>query len=421
VPAAACALLVAAASRARYPEPERATTDILLAAALAAALLQLVPLPWRALDIISPAARPVWQRVSLRVPPWLPLSIEPWSTAWAALVGAMVLATFVAARRLLHSHGIRMFVRGLSGVALVVSAVGLAQDATGHGLMYWRRAPLQAGAPPFGPFVDRNAFATWVLLAIPLCAGYLIAHTTVHHRRATGGRWTTRLRDALDARAIWLAAAVGLMVIALAATLSRSGMASFALVLGLGAYLYRRRGRRDGGPAAWVALICAAVIALAVARIDPLVVGRRFAAVRTSAADRLVIWRETIPVVRDFWLTGTGAGTYETAMLVYQRSSPGVRFNQAHNHYLQVAAEGGLLMSVPVALALIAFARAALRKLREDASGMYWVRAGAFCGLAGVAAQSVWDTGLTAPANAVLAAIAAAIVLHHEVRAVARP
>jgi hypothetical protein len=43
---------------------------------------------------------------------------------------------------------------------------------------------------------------------------------------------------------------------------------------------------------------------------------------------------------------------------------------------------------------------------------MYWVRGGAFCGLCGVAAQSFWETGLTMPANAALAAIAAAIVLH---------
>ena len=47
-------------------------------------------------------------------------------------------------------------------------------------------------------------------------------------------------------------------------------------------------------------------------------------------------------------------------MLVYQRSSPGWPFNQAHNHYLQVAAEGGLLAGVPVLLALICLARAAL-------------------------------------------------------------
>ena len=43
---------------------------------------------------------------------------------------------------------------------------------------------------------------------------------------------------------------------------------------------------------------------------------------------------------------------------------------------------------------------------------MYWVKAGAMSGLAGVAVQSVWETGLTTPANGVLAAIAAAIVLH---------
>jgi hypothetical protein len=44
---------------------------------------------------------------------------------------------------------------------------------------------------------------------------------------------------------------------------------------------------------------------------------------------------------------------------------------------------------------------------------MFWVRGGALCGLAAVAAQSVWETGLTVPANAVLAGISAAIALHH--------
>jgi O-antigen ligase len=125
-----------------------------------------------------------------------------------------------------------------------------------------------------------------------------------------------------------------------------------------------------------------------------------------------VIWRETIPIVRDFWLTGTGVGTYETAMLVYQRSSPGVRFNQAHNHYLQVAAEGGMLVGVPVAIGLWLYLRIAARKIVADKTSMYWVRAGAVCGLAGIAAQSFWDTGLTAPANAFLASVAAAIVVH---------
>ena len=43
---------------------------------------------------------------------------------------------------------------------------------------------------------------------------------------------------------------------------------------------------------------------------------------------------------------------------------------------------------------------------------MYFLRAGALSGLFGVAVQSIWETGLTTPANAVLAALAAAIVVH---------
>ena len=99
-------------------------------------------------------------------------------------------------------------------------------------------------------------------------------------------------------------------------------------------------------------------------------------------------------------------------MLVYQQSSPGVRFNQAHNHYLQVAAEGGLLLGVPALLVLVSYGFTAARRIARDESSMYWVRAGALSGLAGVLAQSVWETGLTVPANAVLAAISAAIVVH---------
>jgi O-antigen ligase len=376
-------------------------------------ILQLVPLPGALVDTISPALRPTWARLFLRVPTWLPLTVDPPSSAWAALIGIGTIVIFLSARRLLNAGAVRFLIRGVTIVGLGVSAIGIAQDATGSGLMYWHQAPLQEGAPPFGPFVDRNSFATWVLLAAPLCFGYLVAHGRAHRRPgAPAPRWTSRLIGALDARAILVAASLTLMIIGLLTTLSRSGMTSLAVAVALGTYLRGRRKRHQGVRGSWVMALCAIGLMLTIARVDPMILGRRFASARTSAADRFVIWRETLPMIRDFWLTGTGAGTYETAMLVYQRSSPGVRFNQAHNHYLQVVAEGGLLLGLPVLIALVAYAVAAARRVASDLTGMYWVRAGALCGLAGVLAQSVWDTGLTAPANAVLAAISAAIVLH---------
>jgi O-antigen ligase len=138
----------------------------------------------------------------------------------------------------------------------------------------------------------------------------------------------------------------------------------------------------------------------------------RLARAQVSADDRLLIWKDTLPMIRDFWLTGTGAGTYETGMLVYQRASPGVRFNQAHNHYLQAAAEGGVLLCVPLLAALVLCLRQAVRRIAAEHSGMYWIRAGALCGLAGAAAQSIWETGLTIPANAALACVMAAMAIH---------
>jgi hypothetical protein len=99
-------------------------------------------------------------------------------------------------------------------------------------------------------------------------------------------------------------------------------------------------------------------------------------------------------------------------MLVYQRTPSLFRINAAHNHYLQVAAEGGLLIGIPAAVALSYFVRESRAALARDESGMYFLRAGALSGLFGAAVQSVWETGLTTPANAVLAALAAAIVVH---------
>jgi O-antigen ligase len=128
-----------------------------------------------------------------------------------------------------------------------------------------------------------------------------------------------------------------------------------------------------------------------------------------------------LPVVKDFWLTGSGAGTFETVILVYQRTPSLFRISGAHNNYLQVAAEGGLLIGVPVAGALWLFVRESRRALAGDESGMYFLRAGALSGLFGVAVQSVWETGLTTPANAVLAALAAAIVVHRSAPRVKSP
>jgi hypothetical protein len=372
---------------------------------------QLLPLPAGIVDRVSPADRAVWQAMSLvPVTGALPLSTDLTQTAHALALAGGAFLVFVIAGRVFSDGGIRIAARGIATAGLLLSAVSLAQDATARGLIYWRWDPGE-GPRPFGPFLNRNHFATWMVMAIPTCLGYLLAHASAHQRREkTATPWQSRLAGALDARSIWLAASICLMLVALVACLSRSGMVGLVSALLLGTYL---RGRRTGlAAAAWVAAAFGLALGVVALRGNAWEIFERFGAAGAASVYRMNIWRATAAVVRDFWLTGSGAGTLETVMLVYQRTPSLFRINAAHNHYLQVAAEGGLLIGIPVALALVLFVRAARGALRRDESGIYSLRAGAVSGLFGVAVQSVWDTGLTTPANAVLAALAAAIVVH---------
>jgi O-antigen ligase len=134
---------------------------------------------------------------------------------------------------------------------------------------------------------------------------------------------------------------------------------------------------------------------------------------------RLTIWRESVPVMKDFWLSGTGAGTFGDAMVTYQQSRVWVgsmqkwaHFNNAHSHYVQVAAEGGLLLALPVLAALLLVANLGMRAVRADKGEMFWVRVGAAAAIAAVAVQSIWEIGLVMPANAVLAGVVAGLLLY---------
>jgi len=132
---------------------------------------------------------------------------------------------------------------------------------------------------------------------------------------------------------------------------------------------------------------------------------------QTGLSRRVAIWSDAGRVIAGFPVTGTGAGTFSTAMRVYQSSDRTYFWNEAHNHYLQVAAEGGLLLVIPFALGILAMMTLAIRALRHRHDPLHWMRLGATAALVAVAVQSLWETGLTLPASGMLAAVAAAMVV----------
>jgi O-antigen ligase len=408
---AAAIVFLASGARVAVSRDAR-TLDAALVALVAVILLQLVPLPSTVVDRLSPHAQALQQMLSLAPSTSLrSLTIDVWLTRNALAACAAAILVFFAARETFSEGGVRLAARAIAYSGLAAAVVGLIQRATAPTLLLWTWRPTDPGAQPYGPFVNRNHFATWLLLAGSLTAGYLIAHVYSHATERPGSR-RLLLRDLLaDGDALLLAGSLAFMALALAGSLSRSALLGAATALAFGVLVAGRRERsalamRMGG-AALIAVVVLAVWANReglVARVD--------ATLATTDTGRTTIWRETVPVIRDFWLTGTGAGTYAQSMLKYQTTTKRVLFNQAHNEYLQLLAEGGLLLSVPALVALLAWIRIAWRRLQQETQAMRWVRTGAAAGIAGLAVQSLFETGLRMPANAMLFALLAAIVVH---------
>ncbi|MDE3154725.1 MAG: O-antigen ligase family protein [Acidobacteriota bacterium] len=320
---------------------------------------------------------------------------------------------FWTARALFTQHGTRAVAKLIAGLGLFVSVVAIVQRTSSAHRIYGVWTPRDPLAVPFGPFVNRNHFATWMVMAIPLTAGYLLAHLQARDSgpsaRPSLAERVTRLLT--DTSGLWLAGAAVIMTVGLFASFSRSGVIGLAAAVAAGGWL--ARGRLQPVSNRMLRAAALVLIAALVAFANVTYLATRFSLTMSDGSGhRLDIWRDTLPVIRDFWLTGTGAGTYSTAMLIYQTVDRSVFFNQAHDHYLQVAAEGGLLVVLPVLIALAGLVRAARRSLAADRTPRYWIRAGAAAGLCGVAVQSLWETGLCIPANAVLCAVLAAMLLH---------
>jgi len=384
-----------------------------LLACLAAVGAQLLPLTASARNRVSPHAGQIDAALRLDAAsgavPIQALSIDAEATAWAFAVGAAYVGLFLCARSIFARGGVRTVSRGITWLGLGLSLLVAVQRATSPSMLYWYFKPLDAGASPYGPFVNRNALATWLVMAVPIAVGYAVARDQTDRRPNVG---LAAKLEAMDSTQLWLAGAACLMTGAVFASLSRAGI----LAVGAGVLAFiavaRRRIHR-GRAVVWtvVGLGTLALIGLMFANFGALAM-RLQGSTDAGVWGRSAIWRDTWRMALDFWVAGVGAGAFEKGMLLYQQGSRVFFFNHAHDEYLQILAEGGLLLAVPAALAVVAGGLVIAGRVRLDRTPIFWIRAGAIAGIVAVAVQSVFDTGLRTPANGVLFAIVAAIACH---------
>lgn len=432
--AGGCALTAAVAAtsgraRRRMPGPVVAGLSIVMLSGA----VQLVPLPVETLWRISPSARDVLPQYDLRFAalsfhaaaasaPALthPLSIEPRRTLTALALAAAFGAFLAGLSAMLDEWLVVRLVRAIVAVSLLIAIIAIVQKASGGGKIYGLWTPQNGDAAPFGPFVNPNHFAGWMLMAVPLGLGYVFALLT----RMPDGRWrswrsrVTWLTSRSGGRLVMTAFALSIMAMSVVMSLSRSGLACLAFgVAGLAGFAVRQRATSATVRAIVLVALGAVAILCAEWTGTERIAGRFDELRQVGLGDRLEVWSDGWAIARRFPLAGTGLDTFGVAMLFFQRSDLKEHFAEAHSDYVQIAAEGGLLISLAALVAVALIVRDVRRRFaeRRDGGTLYWIRCGAVTGLLAIALQETCEFSLQMPANVVLFCVLLAVAAHRPV------
>jgi O-antigen ligase len=342
---------------------------------------------------------------ALTVPTSRALSFDPYSTRMVLVQVAALLVYFAATLVFTDSpHRLKLLVRTIIIFGFFLAIFGLTQSFVSPTKVYWVRELAQSTA--FGPFINRHHFAGYMELTMGLPLGLLFAGSLEKEKRF-----------------VYLFAAL-LMGVALIMTNSRGGIISVvAEILFLVALtMFRKRQRRGAEDKAQRIRNAALRSALALVLIVGLFAGvvllggesvlSRFVGTVNSddpTTGRAHFWSVTTDIIKAHPFLGTGLGSFAVVYTRYDSRNGLYRLEQAHNDYLQVMSDGGIVgamlgLCFIVILFRLGFAR---RESRDDfRSG---VAIGALAGCFAVLVHSFFDFTLHTTSNALLFLVLAAL------------
>ncbi len=375
----------------------------LLAALHLLILAQLVPLPPAVLRLMSPGSFSFYNdRLLLPLTAWRPISVSPPDT----LRGLAFLAAF----SLLYAGVFREFTsrpwrRRLAltvvGVGVAITVVALVQAVSpAPRKLYGFWQPTWNWAV-FGPYVNNSHFAGYVAMAAALATGAALGALD-RLRQAWGRRrrgWLALGASEGNAFIRWVAV-VMVLVAGLVASGSRGGVSAFGLTALVLPFASARRRTTA------VAVVLLAALGIAWIGLGDIVGAFETRGVKGS---RLDLWADMLPMVPDFPVFGVGWNAFSSAYPLYQTIWPGNWIGEAHNEYLQVFLDLGLVGVVLVGGLLGLVFRAAWRGAARGGLGL-----GLFGALFALAVHNLVDFNWQIPANAATWVALAALALNTE-------
>jgi O-antigen ligase len=267
-----------------------------------------------------------------------------------------------------------------------VSLLGIVQRFTSEGSIYWFQK-LTAG-DPFGPFVDRNHFAGFAEMTIPVGLALLIFR---------GLR-----RDTFPLAGLLTVVPVGALIL----SGSRGGIVSFAFELAVLGLMARSRKHGAEPPRlAALALVGLAALGLigwlgasrAIERFSTLHAGD------VSLARRGTMVRGAAHIFLHYPIAGCGLGSLVEVYPRFETLYDGLVVDHVHNDYMELLAEMGLLGGLcGGAFLWILFRDAKKSWAAEQGHFSRAIHAAGICAVCGLLLHSSVDFNLHIPSNALL-------------------
>ena len=381
---------------------------LMFACWLAWLALQILPMPVGLLQAISPthAGFPVPDGASgLRT-----LSIDAYASVGFLLKSCAYAAAFCLTLALMRRR------ERLKTMAIVIVAGGLVQALLAS-LMHLARLNQEVFFTAFshidnahGTFVNRNHLAGYLEMCLALGIGLMIATL----KGGSAQSWKQRLRNLagwLLSTRVLLRISLVIMVVALVMTRSRMGNAAFfssMLITGVIGLATSRHATRST-----VILLVSLII------IDVFVVGTWFGVENViKRYEQTTITRELQPtggsveerlepslyathMLKDYPWTGSGGGTFYTAFPKYRPGVISAYFDYAHNDYVQIATDTGLIGLGLLGMIVLSSFVVSLRTLYERRDPLCrGIAFGSTMGIIAIMIHSWVDFNLQIPANA---------------------
>jgi len=285
-------------------------------------------------------------------------------------------------------------------IAIGSSLFGLVRPLLeGNGLLL----PTEKG---YAQFVNRNHFALLAEMGLGLLAGILLKAELRNHWRLLG----------------WIAC--GLLVYSMIGASSRGGLVSLTGMAILAVFVHVMTSSRSGKgversarfrlatkilTAASLCILTFGIIVVLIAFIggDAVVtrienIDSEIGTAEQSRVNRGAIWESTWQMIRDRPVFGSGFGAYGTAITKYDTTNGHFLLEQAHNDYLEIVANGGVIGAILfIAFAFLVGARMLINLRTADG----FRRAccfGSVVGIFGVLIHSFVDFGLHVLVNALV-------------------